>query len=415
MSGSNTPVLKAEREPLRRRDWLLLPVLALLTVGALGVATELIARTVFPAYGDMKNCLVWNDRLTGVRGIPNCVCDEKIPEGKPVEYRFNSCGDYTSVACGQKPPGTFRIVMTGTSFPVGLGVPREDTFASLLPNELTQRTGHKVDLYNESLPRKSPHVIDMRFDAMLAAKPDMILWVLNYSDVELATLLAPSDYAPENVSPRIYVKQGSGRSDYRETFATLLWFRQEAVAWASVLAHAGYNSWRDTRSCVLLTHFMAVTESQRQFLERNRTSEGQYLDAMPSPARLQHLREFDGYAADIIRRAQAVHIPLVAVLLPTRVQAALISSGSWPANLDPFSLDTEVRSIIEKHGGTYIDILPDYRAVPNAERDFFPSDGHFNARGHAVVSDLLAEKLTSGTIPGLQVARDPSPASVRGQ
>jgi hypothetical protein len=158
---------------------------------------------------------------------------------------------------------------------------------------------------------------------------------------------------------------------------------------------------------VLLTDFAAATESQSQLLQRNRTSEGQYLSATPSQARLMHLKEFDGYVADIEDRAKAAGIPVVAVILPTRIQAAMISSGQWPSNIDPFQFDNQVRAIIERHGGIYIDILQDLRTVPDAEKGFFPADGHFNEEGHAIIADLLTKELTSGAVPALRDKHDP--------
>jgi len=38
------------------------------------------------------------------------------------------------------------------------------------------------------------------------------------------------------------------------------------------------------------------------------------------------------------------------------------------AGHDPYKLSDEVRSIVVSHGGTYADILPDYRGVPNPEQ-----------------------------------------------
>ena len=92
--------------------------------------------------------------------------------------------------CGPKPPGTFRIVMIGTSFAIGMRVPREQTFAALLPVELSRRTGLKVQLYNEAIPFKLPDTIAAHFDEALEAKPDMILWALNSSDIHTQSQVA---------------------------------------------------------------------------------------------------------------------------------------------------------------------------------------------------------------------------------
>jgi hypothetical protein len=116
------------------------------------------------------------------------------------------------------------------------------------------------------------------------------------------------------------------------------------------------------------------------------------------------LHEFDGYAEDIKERARAAGIPLAAVFLPERAQAAMISMGEWPPGYDPYKLDDELRSIITSHGGTYIDILPEFRGIPNPEQGYFPVDGHLNAGGHAVFSKLLTRELTGGAIPALKIS-----------
>ena len=65
-------------------------------------------------------------------------------------------------------------------------------------------------------------------------------------------------------------------------------------------------------------------------------------------------------------------------------------------------LENEVRESISSHGGHFIDILPDYRGVPNPERDYFPVDGHPDADGQAIISRFLAKELTSSAVPELK-------------
>ena len=88
--------------------------------------------------------------------------------------------------------------------------------------------------------------------------------------------------------------------------------------------------------------------------------EGGFLKADPSASWREHLKQFDADAADIEGRAEAAGVPFVAVLVPIRVQVTMISMGKWPARYDPYRLDDQLRSIVAKHGGIYLDILPDY-------------------------------------------------------
>jgi hypothetical protein len=85
----------------------------------------------------------------------------------------------------------------------------------------------------------------------------------------------------------------------------------------------------------------------------------------------------------------------------------MISTREWPAGFDPYKMDNELRTIVVNHGGTYIDILPDYRNIPNPAQGYLPVDGHPNAEGHAMISRMLAEELTNGAIPALRVTAQP--------
>jgi hypothetical protein len=132
-----------------------------------------------------------------------------------------------------------------------------------------------------------------------------------------------------------------------------------------------------------------------------------YLLARPSDKWEGRLRMFDSDDAEIARQARAAGVPLVSVLVPMRPQAAILSTGSWPAGYDPYKLGNELRTITTSHGGIYLDIFPGFREIPNSEQFYFPVDGHPNADGHAIISRLLAKELTNGSIPALKTATPP--------
>src|ERR1700722_1008009 len=145
-SSANDPRSLRE-EKLPRRDWIVLPMLSLLTAALMAVSTESITRRTFsPSETSLNSCLILSETASGVRGIPNSVCWEKIPENKLTEYRFDCLGYRTGMACTPKPPGTYRIVMIGSSIAMGDRVPIEKTLATLLPKELSRITGHNVEL-----------------------------------------------------------------------------------------------------------------------------------------------------------------------------------------------------------------------------------------------------------------------------
>ena len=238
-----------------------------------------------------------------------------------------------------------------------------------------------------------PHSVDLRFDEVLAAGPNLILWILTPFDIKKVSSVLPD------------------QATSRGSFLARNWSRIKVAYSTESIPDASHELWQrvadafgDTRTAFMLRHFLF--QSQTQYVKSyliGGDDESGFLRAEPSKLWQDRMQQFDGYAADIERRATAAGVPLVAVMLPNRAQAAMISMGEWPAGFDPYKLDAEVRSVIVSHGETYIDILPDLRDVPNPEQGYFAVDGHPNARGHAMFSALLARELTGGVVPALRV------------
>jgi hypothetical protein len=379
---------------LPRRDWILLPLLSLLTICLLAGSTELIARRMFSeSLSSINDCLIMDDPSTGVRAIPNSVCTYKIPEGQPVDYGFNSSGYRADQEYAPKPPGTYRIVMTGSSLAMGWGVPREKTFAALLPAELSRQTGRKVELYNHAMMYEVPHIVDLRFNQTLAARPDLILWIVTYWDIQNAATVAPVQIKPIESSAFM----GRTRRRLHEALAA------KSIAGAvSDLESTVRDLLSSTKSEYLLRHFSS--ESQSQYIRSHLDGpEAVTLKVEPCAEWQSNLLAFDTYAADIEGRARAAGVPLAVVLVPWRVQAAMLGMGEFPKGYNPYKLDDEMRSIVATHGGIYIDILPDFRTIPNPEQNYFPVDGHPDVDGHAMIAGFLAKALINGTVPGFSI------------
>jgi lysophospholipase L1-like esterase len=389
---------------LPRRDWILLPLLSLVTIGMIAGSTELIARRMFAASTTGVGSCLSSNPLNGMRGIPNSMCWQKNFEGQPVEYRFNSSGYRADVEFGPKPPGTYRIVMVGSSTPMGYEVKREEAFATLLPAELSQLTGRRVELFNESMEGwgGTLYSIALRLRDALAVQPDMVLWVLGPNDIETVHEALPT--------PGDRLARPPGLPERAWQFARATFEGKSSTgSFAEVLDHS--------RSSILLRHFLYQSQSLyvSSILMQGR-HDAQTLRAGPSQDQQRHLEDFDSYAAGIETRARAAGVLLVVTYVPNHgALAALVSKGVWPANYSPYEMDDELRAIILRHGGTYIDILPDFRNMPNPEKGYFPVDGHPNANGHAVIARLLAKELTGGAIPELKAAAESQTAPEHGR
>lgn len=410
MTGSEpTESAKQKEAKLPRRDWFVLPALGLLTVAVLIAATELLARRQFKdAQMQLAPCLVLNDSSTGVRGVPNSRCWAKGKESGWTEYKFNSCGHRAGMECGSKDPGSYRIVMTGSSIAMGLYVPSDKSIAGLLPAELSQATGRKVELYNTSIGAAfggAPHSIALRFNEILAAKPDLVLWILTPWDVDHAADLKPEgDFLNA-------AGNGNGAKIAPAGLQSSALHRLAAKVGAGAAAASLYEDLKGLQFRTLLTHYLYKSQSLyvKSYLMNDDDKAG-FLKAEWPPQWDADLNDFDRYAAEIIGRSKAADIPIVAVLIPNRAQAAMISMGEWQHGYDPYKIDNEVRSSVARHGGDYVDIFPDFRNVPHPETRYMPVDGHPNEEGHAMFAGMIARQLTAGTVPALRAPGAPGAA-----
>ena len=393
---------------LQRRDWILLPALSLLTICFMAVSVELLSRWLYPvSQVGFQNCFATNDPTGDAAVKPNSVCWEQIPESNlKVEYRFNRRGHRAGGELSPKPPGTYRIVLIGSSLTQGLFVPREKTFAALLPEELSAETGRKVEVYNEATGGKfrgGPFPTQnsaQHFDEVLAAQPDLILWVVTPSDVMNAASKADADSPGRSALPE------DPRSATASVKPRSFWNKFMASIAQGTFGERLRSHWEETRTSVVLKHLLIASESQDEYINsylRNGDN-ASFLKTEPDAKWQMQWHYFDTELAEIAGLANKARVPLVAVFVPNRPQVAMISKGDWPAGYDPFKLEYAVRDSVVSHGGRFIDILPDYRGIPSPERDYFPVDGHPDSAGQANIFRFLVKALTSGVVPELKAS-----------
>jgi hypothetical protein len=180
-----------------------------------------------------------------------------------------------------------------------------------------------------------------------------------------------------------------------------LWYRFKAAHATGSIAIFAREHFNRTQTAFLLRHFLYTSQSLyvQSFLMGG--EEAEFLRTAPNAEWQKKLMQCDNDAADAAARSKTAGVLFAAVLVPNRAQAAMISIGKWPSGYDPYKLDGELRSSVTGHGGIFIDILPDFRDLPNPEQHYFPVDGHPDAAGHAIIAGFLAKELTSGIVPAL--------------
>jgi len=368
------------------RDWILLPTIAIATIVVLFATTETVARMAFPAWHSSPSCYILNGGRNP-RPTPNCVYTLKIPESEPAIYHLNSCGHRTEIDCAHKAPGTYRIAVIGSSVVVGAPVSEQNAFVHLLAAKFPEPgEGKRIEFYNASLgPGAGPHWQAEHFAQVLAVKPDMILWPITPNDVESEhSAAAPPAYpGPLGVTRYRLMQAWKARSIDQASRAV-----SEAL---------GANL-RGTSTATMLEHFLYLSPTEYQRVVIADGLEHGFLRASFDAAWQSRLRMFAEDVAAIEQKTQRSGIPLVAVLLPDRGQAAMLSMGAWPDGWNPYELDNQMRRIVTSQGGIYLDILPPFQRIPDAAKDFFPVDDHPNEEGHKLLATLLARALADSSL-----------------
>jgi len=365
----SSAVAERPRQTVARRDWLLLPLIALIAVVSAGGAAEFASRRIFSLGGEgIGGCIVTNDPVTGTRGLPNSSCREKHYESQLVEYRFNSCGHRTTMQCASPPDGEFRIVMAGSSFTAGALVQAQESFAELLPGELSQRTGRPIEVYNAGISHNGfPSVVEAQWSGVLAQHPDLIILVVTPWDLEKAPL---------------------GTAD-----------REHAIVSTDLLNRLGFYH---LRLIFALRHTLYLSPSQYLRSWMLGDQESGFLKSEWAPDWRARMNDFEAHFAGMARGAHAAGVPLAVMPVPDRAQAIMISMGKWPPGYDPYEFGEELRSMAARHGADYVDILPDFRNVPNAGSYYMPIDGHPYPSGHILLAKMIADHLAAGSAPLLQ-------------
>lgn len=393
--------LEVNSEPsLPRRDWIMLPLLALLTVVILAFSSEKISEIL---NGKPKSsvgaCLDLSHPERGISGIPNCQMSERDYGVPSVQYKFDSCGYRSEIGCESKHPGSYQMVMIGTSIAFGQWVTQRNTIAARIPIDIARTTGRKIYLYNEGMLEQYPQFVAAHVSSALSRKPDMILWIVTPHDISIPPL-----------DPRDILLLVGGTRDKVELVERWKGFLRIKIPHGSfssleeLLSVHFVRIFSQTNTGVLLQNIL--NKNQERYVQsylKLPDSESGYLKLSPSSAWKTDINAFENMAATMIKQSRAAGVPLVVTLVPTRAQAAMLSSGVWPDGYDPYAIDNDVRSIITRHGGIYVDIFPDLKQIPNLETHFYFSNGHPDDKGDAILAQAISKELTSGQIPTLNV------------
>jgi hypothetical protein len=367
-------------ERLPRRDWLILPLLSLLTVLLIIGAAEIVTRA-FWAERVWDSCSI-PDKALHYRYKPNCVARVKGAEGPWVENAYNECGFRTAEHCGPKVANEFRVAVVGASISAGYLVPYPETFAARTTALLGELCHVPVDFQNLGVPGADMQTVPAHLDAALSLHPDLILMALSAHDIEVVH----DQSATASEEPRIV------RNQWVEAA------RQVAI------------QLRQSRAVLVAQHFLYQNLDAYLPLYLSHGDEADFLRSPLSPPWKARLSVFDREVAEIASRSRAVGVPFMLMYVPLRPQALLMQWKHKPADIDPTWLGRALGEIAQRNGAAYLDLTETIGERPDMIDLYFPVDSHPNAAASAIIADSLARALLAEA-PALASCRNRTQAS----
>jgi hypothetical protein len=370
---AHSVVIQPTRLP--KRDYILLPLLSFLTILVMFGVSEILTRLIWVQHKSYA-CVI-EDPVDGDRFKPNCTERAKLAEGPWVTYRYNECGYRSVTSCGPKPAGATRIAIMGSSVSQALHVPYEDTFFDLASRQLASRCGRPVDVQNLGVLGLSPIYAYRRVQEALSLKPDLILYVVTPFDLEQKIL--PAELAERDNPTRTSVTAAVTltTNPLRELQHLLIQSRTVLVAQHFIF--------QDKETYIRV--FM-VYGDKAAFLRQPFT-----------PAWQHRFADFDVIVGSLSEKLRTAGVPLIIVPVPSRVEAALLSSQQLPPHVDPYAFGREVEAIAAKHGAGYLDLMKPISVIPDAENLYYTVDSHVAAEGNKVIAEELVRKLLDGSVP----------------
>ncbi len=355
---------------LPKRDYILLPLLSLLTILFIFAGTEYFTRLIWAEQQD-DPCFV-NDPIAGSHFKPNCSSRAKNAEGPWVDYHYNECGYRSTASCGPKPPGTSRIVLMGSSVTQGLFVPYEDTFFARAERKLAQSSDHRTEFQNLGVQNSSPLYAYRRVGEALALKPNAVLFLLTPWDLE------------QKMDPKQLAERNSAGLDAAPAPA--------AAVQPSLLKRVQMTL-TQSRTVLVAQHFLFQNEDTFTKLYLLYGDKADFLRSPLTPAWEKRFADFDVLIGDMADKFKQAGVPLILMAVPSRAEAVLLSAPHIPAGVDPFLFGERIQQIAEKHGLGYVDVMHRFSRIPQSEKLFYVVDGHITAEGQSVLGDAVAQTL----------------------
>ena len=343
------------------RDFVLLPLIFVLTILALLIGGEILSRKIYVQDDAAEPCEFIS--AAGYRYIPLCSSRTKVWEGPWITQHFNECGYRTAEPCAPRPAGSLRVVVMGSSTARGALVNYAESFAARASDALSDRCGARVDFQN--LGSEPPDVdrIDQRMPEALALKPSAVVMTIGpYDLIHLKDALPDPAAAPP-----------PARFNVRDLVNTL----------------------RESRLFLVMQSYLYRDPAFqiRAFLLNGDSAD--YVRIPLSAAWMKRVDEFGDLLGRMSALANQNHVPIFVFYIPERAQAALQTLRSEPPGVDPLALGIALKKVAADHDVSLYDATPAFASAPDFQDLYYLTDGHPRPAGHAALADVVEQALAS--------------------
>ena len=360
---------------LPSRDFLLLPLLSIVTIVLLFGLAEVTTRAIWSSK-ENGFCMTF-DPIAGPHGKPDCTSVIKLPEGPPAVMYFNSCGYRSNAPCGPKPPGSVRLAILGSSIAEGYALPTQDIFASILSNRLAADWRRPVEYQDLGADGCPPIYSYRHVGEALRLKPDAIILPLNPWDIEQGT------------DPRLLAVRSQPVAINRAPLPIVhLNPVQQFQLWI-----------RGSRTMLVAQHFLFQNRSEylKLYLFAP-TDHTQFVWYPFTPSWERRFQTLDLLLGEMASRIQAAGVQFVVVAVPERAQMMMLGAHDLPHGVDPYAFQRRLGDIAAKHNITFVDAMDAFRHTDPSQL-FYVVDGHPTPTAHRLLAHAIAARLESTTAP----------------
>jgi lysophospholipase L1-like esterase len=359
---------------LPKRDYWLLPLIAVATLVFMAVGAEVLARVIWPE-NMMLTCL-HRDADGEEIGRPNCESLNKAAEGPWVTNQFNECGLRATGPCRGFDQRRPRIVVLGSSTSWGYMVPFEQTWSTRLANDLSQRcSSERFDV--QAFPgfgdiNGNAH----RIDDALALHPDMVIMVISPLDLE-------------QINARGFVPPSAGggqAAEVEDAPESLLGWLRDFVS--------------ESRASTIAQHFLYRNPEIYIPAFLTNGDKADFLREPLSPAWRNRVAATGEALRYYNQRFEARGVPMMVIYAPQQAQAQLASEDELsPPNVDPTELPEALDNEAEAAGVLFADATQEFEQIRNPEDMYYNADGHLNGEGHELLAEAAEQTLTESYGP----------------